>query len=159
MHTVLLPPLLKRRRIRLSNFTTPWPHKWQPPILPVFMAAALSPVSLMTEPFHNTRKRRQSPDPSQPEDAARCPQKKQKIDYPLRLPSAFWDSFGDRQIPLTRNALAEFNDRNKKAQSARCLPQVQVHRPVTRRLAGNGGPDLSDLRGVCASRILLPPSN
>ncbi|KAL7922813.1 hypothetical protein ACQKWADRAFT_312706 [Trichoderma austrokoningii] len=108
----------------------------------------------MAELCDNTRKRRQPPDPSQPEDVTRCLLKRQKTDYPLRLPSAFWDSFGDQQIPLTRNALAEFDRRNDRTPSARHLPQAQVRRPVTRRLvavirgfARNGGPDLIDLRG------------
>ncbi len=92
--------------------------------------------------------------------------KKQKFSHPTRPPPLFWDNLSE--IPLTENALYELNRRNhERARSARSLSRKKARRPVTRRAAAEllarrapislkhierfarqGGPDLSDLRGV-----------
>lgn len=80
--------------------------------------------------------------------------KKQKIEHPdgSLLPPAFWDNLS--QVWLTSNALRELDRRNKQA-SANVASESQFLRPATRnkvktiqRFARQGGPDLSDLRGV-----------
>jgi hypothetical protein len=80
--------------------------------------------------------------------------KKQKVDHlgEFQVPTAFWDSLS--KVWLTPNALRELDRRNKQAPTS--PPQeVQLLRPITRRalrdiqkLARQGGPNLSELRGV-----------
>lgn len=86
--------------------------------------------------------------------------KKQKIEHPSGslLPPAFWDNLSE--VWLTHNALRELDRRNKQA-TANVSPKRQFLRPVTRnesktiqRFARQGGPDLSDLRGVSYLSLL-----
>lgn len=78
--------------------------------------------------------------------------KKQKVDHPSGslLPAAFWDNLS--KVWLTRNALRELDRRNQKSTPNATLSQVQSLIPLTlQRYARQGGPDLSDLRGVSIS--------
>lgn len=78
--------------------------------------------------------------------------KKQKVKHPSGslLPAAFWDSLS--KVWLTHNALRELDRRNTQISA---IQATQSLRPVTsndgkdiRRFARQGGPDLSELRGV-----------
>lgn len=96
-------------------------------------------------------------------------------------PPAFWDSLS--KIWLTKGALKELDRRNTQPVSNPPSPCQRAYRPVTRRFfttlkptqsvydflhsctprtlkdlkkfARHGGPDLSDLRGVCILRTLM----
>lgn len=85
--------------------------------------------------------------------------KNRKIEHPSGslLPPAFWDNLSE--FWLTSNALRELDRRNKQA-TANVAPERQFLKPVTRneakpiqRFARQGGPDLSDLRGVSYLRL------
>jgi hypothetical protein len=118
----------------------------------------------MPEPrLSNPRKRqRLEQHPLQPDGTSQPLLKRQKRSHPTsgyQPPAAFWDNLS--KIWLTKRALREFDRRN--SQLAPSPPRSlyrRPHGPVTRRtlkdikrIASDGGPDLSDLRGVCVSRI------
>lgn len=101
-------------------------------------------------PSVKRKPRRQGPSSSK---RSHQPQK-QKISHPARSPPSFWDNLS--KVHLTKNALRELDRRNRdSARSARNFSRKQPYRRVTRRFAVDlgtlvrqGGPDLSDLRGV-----------
>ncbi|KAK3680722.1 hypothetical protein B0T22DRAFT_530482 [Podospora appendiculata] len=110
--------------------------------------------------------KRQSQAQSPSDDRRQHQPKKQKLSHPTRPPPFFWDSLPG--VPLTENALHELDRRNReRARSARSLSRKPARGPVTRRAAAEplprcvpvdperirsfarqGGPDLSDLRGL-----------
>ncbi|QKX53703.1 uncharacterized protein TRUGW13939_00783 [Talaromyces rugulosus] len=99
-----------------------------------------------------SRKRQHSEQPLASPEQAR---KKQGVDHlsDSQPPAASWDDLS--QIGLTRNALPELDRRNNQApaslrQSIQLLKPItgkELH-PVPQRFSRQGGPDLSDLRGV-----------
>lgn len=76
------------------------------------------------------------------------PSKKQKLHYPAYFPPRFWD--GLSRVWLTRNTLRELDRRNRTISSPGCLETARTRRvsPTLKGFAKQGGPDLTDLRGV-----------
>ncbi len=86
-----------------------------------------------------------------------------KADRPLNFPPEFYDNLSE--VQLTRLALEEFNRRNKKLyrrpQATAYQTQIKDLSLAIRegglnlaRFARAGGPDFSDLRGVCLYYLL-----
>ena len=83
-----------------------------------------------------------------------------------RYPPEFWDTLS--KVPLTRGALRELDRRTSEHD---CTPSGRTKRTITSRrllrsdsrrlkgLAAKGGLDLSVLRGVRCSRVLLEDGN
>ena len=132
------------------------------------------------------KRRRQSAQGQSLSDALLHPSKKQKLSHPTHPPPTFWDNLSE--IPLTRSALRELDRRDtKSARSTHSWRHQRARRSA--RLAANtrsqhlsaadflgrctqtcvrriqrsskhGGPDLSDLRGVCRRQTLfVTPAN
>jgi hypothetical protein len=106
-------------------------------------------------PLSGSRKRRRL-EPPQLNETSRSVSKKQRLSPPSgsQPPAAFWG--GLSKIWLTKRALRELDRRNAQAVPSPPRSLQQARRPVTRnflaelkRIAGDGGPDLSDLRNVC----------
>jgi hypothetical protein len=128
----------------------------------------------MTEHTRPYKRRRQSDQKIPPTGTSQQLPKKQKLNHPTKPPPAFWDNLSE--IPLTRNAVQELERRtNEIPRSSRRQSDTQVRRPVAewksshppttsylarcgppriQRFARLGGPDLSDLRGVCIYQML-----
>lgn len=107
---------------------------------------------------------RKRPSSQSLDDVVPKPQKKAHPPFPLTI---FWDQLAE--IPLTSNALRELHRRalvashdpvtgQNNTQGDKCrvehqpVPPVQISPALLkriRRIAKNGGPDLSALRGVC----------
>lgn len=123
------------------------------------------------------RKRRQLPDSLQPlEIVLEYPSsKKRKLHHPAFPPQRFWEKLS--ATPLTRNTLRAFNEQNSRiphvstdTRTLRKRPRSIVkvgHRPAdqivdvysptslkrVKSFARQGGPDLTDLRGVCKQEL------
>lgn len=131
------------------------------------------------------KRRQQSTQGQLPSDTLQHPSKKQKLSYPTRPPPTFWDNLSE--IPLIRSALRELDRRDtKNTYSAHSWRRQQASHSTRRaantrsqlsatdflgrctqtcvrsiqRSARHGGPDLSDLRGVCRHQtFLVTPAN
>jgi hypothetical protein len=108
-------------------------------------------LACMSESLNPRKRQRTDQDPLH--QTKTTPSKRQKhSEFPLsHLPPAYWDNLS--KIWLTKRALRELDRRNGQF-SERSL-SLQTCRPVTRNflatigpLARDGGPDISDLRGV-----------
>jgi hypothetical protein len=99
--------------------------------------------TLHTQQMHSA-KRPSSTDQEPPPKAC----KKQKINYPSgsQLPAAFWD--GLTKLWLTSNALRELDRRNSLQSQQPSVSASRTDLQDIQELAREGGPDLSDLRGV-----------
>ena len=90
--------------------------------------------------------------------------KRRKIEHPTVRPPEFWDNLPD--LDLTPTALEEWERRTTAAHGVQFFPRVnprcpsaacllsrfkEVRRLQLKHIAANGGPDLSDIRGVCVS--------
>ncbi len=146
--------------------STPYITRQKTSLIQVHLSPAIpSFTCLFMKVFHVTaqeahHKRRRQPDQKSLRNGMSQHQpKKRKRGDPSQPPPAFWDNLSE--IPLTRRALQELDRRNRESSNA------QVHGPVTQRIiaearqaakhvARQGGPDLSELRGVCmdANRFL-----
>jgi hypothetical protein len=87
----------------------------------------------MLEAQLSSSRKRQRPEPLQPNETSQPVSKKQRFCYPSgsQPPVAFWDNLS--KIWLTKRALRELNRRNAQAApSPSRLPHRRVHRPLTR---------------------------
>ena len=86
----------------------------------------------MLEPQLSSSRKRQRPEPLQPNETSQPVSKKQRFSHPSgsQPPAAFWDNLS--KIWLTKRALKELDRRNAQtAPSPSRLPHRRVHRPLT----------------------------
>lgn len=122
-------------------------------------------VSFACMTAHSGPRKRRNPGQHPPSsDDSQRPAKRQRVGHPAQRPPEFWDKL--TQIYLERSALEEWNRRNAESHPETSCSTHLRRRPVTRGfiasirpLAEAGGPDLSDLRGVCRRQLLLTHAN
>lgn len=117
----------------------------------------------------SSRKRQRLPSSHETPDAVLNQSKKQKLRHPEFPPTQFWERLS--KIPLTRNALRALDEQStqgsrppgetRTGRSLRPRPHsisgvgqvVDTYSPTSLKsikvFARHGGPDLSDLQGVC----------
>ena len=104
----------------------------------------------------NLRKRQRETRPSDISQALLKKPKNSHLTTGHKAPGTFWDNLS--KIWLTRRALDELDRRNSQVATPSTLvpPDRSSHRSFSRDTAADvrifarhGGPDLSDLRGVC----------
>jgi hypothetical protein len=115
----------------------------------------------MLEPQLSSSRKRQRPEPLQPNEASLPVSKKQKFSHPSgsQPPAAFWDNLS--KIWLTKRALRELDRRNAEAAlSPYRLPHRRVHRPLTRNFLAESNRNCQTTRYTtdylhhCEPRIL-----
>lgn len=138
----------------------------------------IPPQALLSQSNNSVlRKRRQFPSSLQPlETVLEYPSsKKRKLHHPAFPPQKFWENLSE--TPLTRNTIRAFNEQNSRipdvladTRTLRKRPRSIVtggHQPAdqivgaysptslkrVKAFARHGGPNLTDLRGVCKQEL------